>query len=185
MKKKNVQIIIIVLVALVIFCFIVGLNGVSYNRGYSDGQEEAEARYQKKIAEIFPSMPEPEEIFSVFGTIDEIEDKTIVLKIELDISNPFEEPKIETKRIQINDNTEFVKEVEKTSEELRREEELFVKALEENIETDIVSPMPFKEVSLSFSELKKGDRIEVEAEENIKNKVEFFAKKIILTFGQY
>jgi hypothetical protein len=183
MGKKNIQIVVIALIAFVIICFIVGLNRMSYNRGYLEGQKQTEAKYQEKIAEIFPPMPEPEEIFSVFGTIDEIKDKTIVLKAESVVSNPFEEVKAETKRIQVNDNTEFVKEVEKTPEEIQKEEELFAKALEENIETDIMPPMPFKEVSISFPELKEGDRINVEAEENIKDKVEFLAKKVILTFN--
>ena len=185
MEKKNVQIIITFLIIFIIICFIIGLNRMSYNRGYLEGQKETEVKYQEKIAEVFPSMSGPEEIFSVFGTIDGTKDKAIVLKVESAVSNPFEDPKIETKQIQTNNETEFVKEVEKTPEEIQREQELFTKALGENIEIDIIPPMPFKEVSISFSELKEGDRIKVEAEENIKNKVEFLAKKVVLTFSQY
>lgn len=182
MEKKNIQIITITLVIFVIICLMISLSKLSYNKGYLEGQRETEATYQEKIAEMFPSLPEPEEIFSVSGIIDEIKDKVIVLKVESVVSNPFEKPKTETKRIQVNDNTEFVKEVEKTPEEIQRDEEQFSKALKENPETDIMHPMPFKEVSIFFSELKKGDRINIEAEENIKNKIEFSAKKIILTF---
>jgi len=40
--------------------------------------------------------------------------------------------------------------------------------------------LPLEEISGSFSDFKVGDEIFIESDENIKDKTEFFAKKIIL-----
>jgi len=152
----------------------------AFNQGLDQGRKEIEEKYQTKIEELYPTVPEPEEIFSVSGEIKEIKDETLTVETTYYPVNPFEETKTETKTVRITEATEFVKQVQKSPEELEKEGEAFRKAMEETPEAAILPPEPFKELTISFSDLKVGDRITIEAEENIKGKTEFGAKKIIL-----
>jgi len=152
----------------------------AFNQGLDQGRKEIEEKYQTKIEELYPTQPEPEEIFSVSGEIKEIKDETLTVETTYYPVNPFEETKTETKTVRITEATEFVKQVQKSPEELEKEGEAFRKAMEETPEAAILPPEPFKELTISFSDLKVGDRITIEAEENIKGKTEFGAKKIIL-----
>lgn len=166
MNQRTVQIIsgVLILCVGIGIGFAIGYSKLKpiYQKGYLEGKlagsREVEQKYQKKIAEVFPPLPEPEEVFSVSGTIDEIKDKTIVLKVVYPSSNPFEKPKTEIKNVQVADTTKIVKRVEEA----------------------VPQPKPFKEAPLSFSELKKGDSIIAEAGENIKGKSAFSATKITL-----
>jgi len=137
-------------------------------KGLAQGREEVEEKYQKKIAEAFPSLPEPEEIYSVSGEIVAIENKILTLKETIYPSNPLEEVKERNWKVKIAEATEIVKRIEKTPQEL---------AQETPSETP---PSLFKEVKAEFSDLKVGEKITAESEENIKGKVEFEAKRIVL-----
>ena len=152
----------------------------AFNQGLEQGRKEVEEKYQTKIEELFPSPPEPEEIFSISGEIKEIEEKTLTLETTYYPANPLEETKTEMKTVKIAEATEFIKQVQKPMEEFIKEEEAYRKAIEENPETIISPPEPFKELSISFSDLKAGERVTIETEQNIKGKTEFEAKKIVL-----
>lgn len=172
MDSKNYPILVIALIIGIVFGYLfgAGAKNQAYQLGLEKGRLEIEEKYQKKIEEVFPTMPEPEEIFSVLGTIEEIKDKTLVLEEPIYPANPFEEPKVRKWQVEITDSTELVKRVEKTSEEIAKEEE----ALGE------LPPLFFKEIEIEFSELKVGQEIIAESKENIKGKTEFEAQKIIL-----
>lgn len=141
----------------------------AYQSGLGKGRAEIEEKYQKKIKEIYPPMPELEEIFSVSGRIGEIKDKTLILEETIYPANPFEEPKVRKWQVKIADFTELVKRIEKTPKEMAEEE-----ILGEPIS-------PFKEIEIEFSDFEVGQKIIAEAGENIKGKTEFEAKKVILT----
>jgi len=143
----------------------------AFNQGLEQGRKEVEEKYQAKIKEIFPPPLEPKEVFSFLGEIKEIKDKTLTLGVTVHAPNPFQEPKIEKKTVRTNETTKVVKGVAKSQEELAKE----------NSQAEIFPPRPFKKgESILFSDLKVGDIIEVEAEENIKDKTEFTAKTIML-----
>ena len=169
-----------VLILGLIFGYMLGLN-----QGLEQGRKEIEEKYQTKIEELYPALSEPEEIFSVGGEIKEIKDKTLILEIGTPAANPFEEPKTETKIVKIIEATEFVKAVQKSPEEMVKEQEDFLEAKKENPEVEILPVESFKkERSILFSDLKVGNIIKVETEENVKGKTEFTAKKIILLILQ-
>lgn len=164
------------------------IKETAYNQGLTEGKRQIEEKYQRKIAEIFPSFPEEEEIFSVQGKITEIKDKTLSLEITFYPANPFEEPKTEVKLVKIIDSTEIVKRIMKSPEELLEEEQTYEQAMESWKETEELPqpPLPFKDVSIEFTELKVDNEIIAESEENIKGKEEFTAKKIVLqSFQSY
>ena len=172
MDSKNYLILLIVLIIGIVFGYLfgVGAKNQAYQLGLEKGKAEIEEKYQKKIEEIFPPMPEMEEIFSVSGKIEEIKEKTLVLEETIYPANPFEEPEKRKWQVKITDSTELVKRVEKTPEEIAKEEEVLGEP----------PPLFFKELGIGFSELKVGQEIIAESEENIKGKNEFDAKKIIL-----
>lgn len=144
---------------------------LSFQFGLVKGKAEVEAKYQKKIAEIYPAVPEMDEIFFVSGKIAAIEDKTLTLEETTTPANPFEESKVQEWKVFITDSTELVKRVEKTPEEY---------AKEVNEGEGEMPPLPFKELKIGLSDLAGGEWVIAESEENIKGKTEFEAKKIIL-----
>lgn len=187
-KIKFSQTIIILLVFIlgIVIGAMVGsvlIKEKAYQQGLTEGKRQIEEKYQRKIAEIFPSLEE-EEVFSVQGKITEIKDKSLSLETTSYPANPFGEPKTEVRLVKIIDSTEIVKRVMKSSEELLREDQTYTEALESLKETEELptAPLPYKDIAIEFSEFKIGSEIEVEAEENIKDKDEFFAKKLILQF---
>ena len=146
----------------------------AYQLGVEKGKQETEERYQAKIEEIFPSMPEQDETLSISGEIEEIQSNLLIVKETIYPSNPFEDTEIKRWQVNIVDTTELIERIEKTPEEM---EAMMGDALD-----PMDMPMPFKEVEIEFSELKVGQWIDVMAEENIKGKTEFEASKIILSF---
>lgn len=144
----------------------------AYQLGVEKGKQETEEKYQAKIEEIFPSMPEQDEIFSVSGEIKEVRDNLLIVREAIYPSNPFEDAKTKEWRVNITDATELVERIDKTFDEMGE--------MMEETADPAVMPMPFQENTLDYSKLEAGQNIIVEASENIKGKTEFEAKKIIL-----
>ena len=159
MKNKKLTIIII-------FLIIAGVGG--YYLGVSDksGQCASElSRYQEAVDSFFP--PTPEQVFSIDGIIKEIGKDYLIIETP-SLSKrilPGEEPVMEERKITVSENTEIIK----------RNPMVFEFSEEEGTEIPV-----FKEEKYSFSELKSGDSVIIEAEENIKNESEFPAAKIIM-----
>jgi len=141
----------------------------AYNLGLAEGKREIEEKYRQKMEEIFPSAPEPEEIFSVSGMIVDIKDKELILEETVYPSNPLEETSTRRWQVRIADSAKIMERVEKTMEELEQEP------------GSVEGPgLPFKEVETEFSKLTIGQEIIAEAGENVKGKTAFEAIKIIL-----
>jgi len=173
MKKEKVS-----LAIFISFCFGVGVvigflfswnlaKERFFNQGYLEGSKEMEKRYQAKIQEVFP---QPEKIFTLIGKIINLEEekKILTLRASLQTPNPFA-PKLE-KKVKVGEDTKIVKRTIKSIEEFQKETEKGS------------SPLPYREELGEFSDLKIGEQIIVEASENIKNKEEFVAERIIIQF---
>ena len=157
-----------ILGGLIVFLLILTLGyNLGKNQGYQLGQQDTETKYQQKIEEVFPTIPQPEEIYFYSGEITEIEGKTITLKASVPRTNPLAEEKFEIKKVNVKEATEIVKRIERTPEEMGAPT-----TPEEMIE-------PFKEEEISFSDLKVGNEIIVSSESNIKGVSEFTASKVI------
>jgi len=168
---KSCVILVIGLIVGIVFGYLFGSGAKTqaYQMGLERGRLEIEEKYQRKIEEIFPPMPELEEIFSASGQITNIQDKTLALEEIIYPASPFEEPRVRKWQVEITDSTELVKRIEKTPEEMAKEE-----AISEEI------PLPFKEIEIEFSAFEKGQEVIAESEENIKGKAVFEAQKIIV-----
>jgi len=130
---------------------------VSGVAGYFVGAEFN--KYKNVVDEFFP-LP-PDEIYFVAGTIISI-DESITLEITSlnERFLPGEKIKTERRIINLNSDTKIVKEG-------------FPESFDEEF-------LDFPEIPIELSELKLGDRVFVEASENIKTKKEFTAIKIFL-----
>lgn len=151
-NKKPVALILLFFVVVVI----VGLIG--YYIGTISSSNELN-RYKNALDIFYPELPD--EIFSITGTVTSISDE-IIIEIESleERVLPGEEYKMEERVVNINTETKIVK----WNPYL---------IIEEN-------PLELQETSILLSELKTGDRISVQASENIKIKKEFTATKIVL-----
>ena len=150
-------------------------DGIELNKekliqlGREQGRKETEIEYEKRLSEIFPEPPEPEEMYSVWGIVKEKQDKVLIVEQTIYPANPLKEPEVKTWRIIITDQTELVQRTEKSPEELAQEGSLEGEEF-----------LPYKEEPVDFSAFEPGKEIMAEAEENIKNKTEFEATKLIL-----
>lgn len=171
MKIQTKIYFIVAVIAVLIVGFIVGYYTISLNQN-SDWEEK-----EIEIGEFYSSQPA--EIFWISGEIKEIAGKNIILGAVTPSFDPFGEPKTELKTIEIDDNTVFVKVVQKSQEEIIEETKTALETKRNNSGMEIPIIEPFKkEQEIPFFDLKTGDTIKAEAEENIKEKNEFIAKKI-------
>lgn len=143
------------------------------------------ARLQKQVDDakkFFPTMPE---MRSVSGKILSLSGNTITIESMASI-NPFETLPSE-RVVTITANTKLVSMEQKNQTILQKEMEEFSKKMSSlepgNItqREPVTPPMPFNEKTLTLSDLSEGDMVNVEADENIKEKVSFTATKITIT----
>lgn len=138
-------------------------RGISVNQLSVDQLVEFE-RYKKAVGTMFP-LP-LEEIFAISGTVTEVKDNSITIEMPSLTERvlPGEEPKIiEERKIIIAENTKLIRMIQ-----------FLPPVIEPGKEMSISEEETFK-----LSDLKPGDRINAESSEDIKNKKEFTATKIV------
>lgn len=121
------------------------------------------ARYQRALEFFQPRMPD--EILSVSGEVKEKGEGFLVIESGSlrERVLPGEEPVVETRRIAIDDKTEFVK------------INPFAPPTPEEMEGGVS-----REKKMAFADIAVGDRLSAEAGENIKAKLDFTAVKIVV-----
>lgn len=136
---------------------------VGYKQGNTGPTAEVE-RYKKAVERLVP--PVPAEVTSVSGAVKEIGNGFIIIESSslAALVLPGEEPKMETRKITIDDKTEFVK------------VDLSVLPTFADLQKGILRA----ETKIKLSDIKAGDSVTVDAGENIKTKLDFTAKKITL-----
>ena len=149
-----------------------------------DKYEAEIATLQSQIEKAKKFFPSVSEIRALSGAIQEIKNNTIFLKSGAS-SNPFEElPSV--REVVVTDNTKIIKQEPKDPKLLQKEmtdyQKTFEEAQKEPSATTIfpTPPMPFVEEEITIAELKVGDQITVEANENIKTATRFEATRIVL-----
>lgn len=154
---KNIYLIIFVAIILIII-----VSVVCYNRGVGTGKKASESTtaYYKKVIDYYSLIPK--EIFTISGKITEIKDN--VLSVETVIQQPYVLPE------------EWEKEIIR----VRAEKETKIVKLE--FPEDPLEEV--KETKISLSDLKIGNQINVESQENIRGKKEITAKTIKLNVAE-
>lgn len=136
----------------------------------------------KKVAELKQFFPPVPEFTTLSGTVKSVESDVLVVEAIGLPSNPFEKlPTI--RRVKVDKNSQLVKLVSKDQKEYEKELADYQKkisALPLVGATPVIPPQPFKEEKIALKDLKAGTFISVEAGENIKTKVSFVAKRIVV-----
>lgn len=136
----------------------------------------------KKVAELKQFFPPVPEFTTLSGTVKSVEGDVLVVEAIGLPSNPFEKlPTI--RRVKVDKNSQLVKLVSKDQKEYEKELADYQKkisALPLAGATPVIPPQPFKEEKAALKDLKAGTFISVEAGENIKTKVSFVAKRIVV-----
>ncbi|MFZ5559227.1 MAG: hypothetical protein ACOZAL_00305 [Patescibacteria group bacterium] len=123
--------------------------------------------YKKPITQKEEEIVIAPEIYGVSGIIEEIKDNALVINALILLADPSKEPIKQNVNVAVDKDTKIVK-------------------LEfpdpKTITAGSTKPIYPKETTLKFSDLKKGDKIDIQAKENvsekIKNKVSFTASII-------
>ena len=172
--QNNMKIKLISLISfLVVFGIgiVIGTTLIDKETIYQKGYQEAWEKAEKLVEEKVPFFKTPQEIHSLNGEVIETSANFLKIKVGPLTQNPLSEVYKETlRKVKITSETLIVKRVERSLEERR---EMMEKELPPLFEF-------FKEEEIEISQIKKGDRVVVESEENILTKSEFKAKKIIL-----
>lgn len=154
--------------------------------GFIVGAGQAGSEIEKLQAKIDTAkkfFPQVLEIHSISGKVKSISNDIVTIESSLDV-NPLEDfPK--ERMVTITSATKLVSFVQKDSMIFQKEMEEFSKKMSTAPRGSIsvpspLPPTPFTEKESSLSDLKEGMTINVEASENIKEKVTFVAVKIIL-----
>ncbi|OGZ32386.1 MAG: hypothetical protein A3I88_00795 [Candidatus Portnoybacteria bacterium RIFCSPLOWO2_12_FULL_39_9] len=151
-----------------VIIFILGL-GIGYFFGVF---KTAPVSEKEPKSETF----EPQKIKSVYGEIVELGDNNFKVKIA-PLPIPDFQEKFPERIVKIIAGTKIIKQVSKSQEELRKEIDALA---EKGIRNQPVPSSTEKEVI--FNELKAGDNVFIEAAEEIRDKEEFEAEKVVVLF---
>jgi hypothetical protein len=142
--------------------------------GLITGQENSyEAGWlaaSQKLEESGFLRPEPNEIFTISGTVTQISGKQIILKADQTVINPLAAQAPESRTVTVTSQTKIIKQTPKTPEQLSAGDEKFRNEMEklEPGATPPSPPLPYVEEEIKSSDLKIGDRISVTSSVDIK-----------------
>ncbi len=155
------------------------------------GYGVAAYQYSSQLSRAKSVFPSQEKVTSVGGTIKNISGNVITIETPKS-ANPFEDTPT-VREITVTSATSIVKREPKDPKEFQQEMDAFQKLLQKTVSTSATAttstkpvvaqtpPLPFTEITLALSDLKAGDTITVESNQNIKTATSFEVVKITLT----
>jgi hypothetical protein len=184
MPKK----VIIVMVVLLVLTFSMGVflgtkinskSPAGKDNNYQAGWDAAKVQLQKSGF----GAPVGLEIKTLSGTVDKISGNTLTLK-NVSNSDPLADSSLSVRTVQVTKDTKFYQLTQKDQVQFQKEMEEFQKKMKdqsgENPSVTPPSPQDKKEVALS--DIKEGQSVSVTSSENIKDKKEFTATQIEISF---
>ncbi|MBU2416637.1 hypothetical protein KKA89_01445, partial [Patescibacteria group bacterium] len=151
---------------------------------FQAGWDAAKQRLSE-VGYFEPFLGETQEIKTINGQIETIKDNIINLKIRL--LEPLSDPELDSRVIEVDENTKIYKSISKDHDKLRQELEEYRKALEKYVtqkeqpnEKGPVSPESFIKQEADLSDIAEGQQITVIAEQDIKDSKQFKASEIII-----
>ena len=163
--------------------------GAAGRSSSSSAELEKLQRQIEQAKKFFPSVPE---LRSLSGTIKEIKGNVLLLETPASF-NPFEElPSI--REVMVGSTVKIIKNEPKDADLIQKEQEKYQQQLielQKKIKPGVppepgsypIPPTFFVESTISLKDLKPGDQVLVDAEENIKTKARFEASKITVQGG--
>lgn len=160
-------------------------SGVSKDSGFKAGWDAARQRFVE-TGFYFPA-DETSEIKNIYGNVTAVGGNKITLKIKpLD---PLADPDLDVRIVDVSE-AKIYSLTEKNHEEYQKEMEEFQAKMELSMDASMDASVPafneavmppeiFYEKEISLKDIKEGENIRVEAGENIRDKKEFKAIKIV------
>jgi hypothetical protein len=127
------------------------------------------------------------EIKSVFGTVQKISGNSMTVKT-ISAVDLLANSDLDTRTVQIDNNTKFYQLVQKDVAQFQKEMEEFQKKTQEQKNSKDASvqppatPMPYDKKEITLADIKEGQSVTAIANEDIKNKKEFTATEISIQF---
>ena len=185
------QIIISVIIAILFFSLGFGLGdkassvtqptgtGVAVEDSFQSGWNAAKER----LEETGFMPPTAEEIKTVYGVVQEISGQEF--KIKINPLEPLAEPDLDLRIVKIDDNTKVYQLKQKSMETIIKEEQEFEKKMQEQFDSEfegefLTPPEQYTKEKVDFANIKPDQRINVTAEQNIKDLKEFRAEEILI-----
>ena len=184
------QIIIYVTIGIICFGLGFGLGSVgkfSLKPSAPAQQNSFEAGWnaaKQRLQETGFLPPVPDEIFTISGQVQKIENNKITLNIRP--LEPLADPELDVRIVEIDENTKIYQLKEKEFEQYEKEMKEYDKKMKEQMDTSepvpepITPPEPFVKEVAKLSDIKQGQEITVTSKENIKNKKQFRAIEIVI-----
>ena len=174
---KEIKKYILIIIAVAVVAGFVGFSiGASRGSGVVTTSDAALRAQIERAKQFFPQISD---VRAISGTVTEIRGNLLVLKAD-PLMNPFDEAP-ETRIVMITDATTIIKQISKDPDKFQRELEAYQSKLTETPSEDFTPlPSPFTEETLLLSDIAVGNRVSVEAAENIKTAEQFTAVRIVL-----
>ena len=174
---------------ILIAVFLVGLywGQMGLRDLYQEGYETAWQKAKSVVQDTGVFAPEPEEIYTIRGTVLSKKTNEITLSADTETDNPFVSQGPLVRNVKIDESTQILKRIIKTDEEFEREiAEYIQKTAQAGDEEEVMDPpTDYTEQAIDFDDIVEGDTISVTALENIKGVEEFTASAIhVLTAGE-
>ncbi len=175
---------IFVSIALTLAFFYIGFVA-GYSNGVSDGVVSGwlSAKEAVDTTGLFPVIaPEQQNAIAITATVESVSEGGFMVNADNLNPNPLDMSTPAKRNVAITADTKLVKRVEKSAAEQQKDFEAFQQALS-NITAESGFPVPpitYTETPASLNDFKAGDRIAIEAAENIWSAASFTASKISL-----
>ena len=140
--------------------------------------QEIKKEFYQKLAEQMIVSPEPSGISQIQAQVIEIKKDYLLVKV-LHPFDPLNYLFPEKVKVFVNEKTEILSQVPQDPEVLSRATYEYNKAIKEGKIPPEFPPLSI-EKEIPFSEIKIGETLKIFSDENIKNKEQFFAKKIVV-----
>jgi len=154
MAKKLLIIIVIILIVALVVLAIVFINPKKEGEveEVEEVEEAEEAEEKVEPEEKGPSITE--EIYGLSGEIKEIKDRTLLVEVNILLTDPMKKPLRQTVKIVTTDETRILK--------LKFPEE---------IPEGSTEPIFPEKIEISFDDLKVGDKVDIEIPDNVYEKI--------------
>lgn len=146
------------------------LFGQSFEDGYKAGYLSARSKYQRMAP-----LPEGMQIMGLSGLVESVNDKQLVVMAEnLDVDEIVDGVSLK-RTAMVNEQTKFFLRTPLPLEEQSKQIEAWSRQ-----SGDIPPPLPYTEKNITIKDIKAGQNISITADEDIRLKVSFTAKEVIL-----
>jgi len=161
---------------------------ISFGFGYFIGSDIATDKTWQKAKERldeYITWPEEMEITSISGEVQQIQGNKISLKISP--LEPLADPSLDYRVVEVDEDTEFYRLLEKNEEQYQKEIEEFDQRTEGEMigpegevteAAEIAPPDSYTQEEISLADIEVGQRINVRTEENIKEVKQFKAVSV-------